>query len=75
MELKKIGKIDEASVSFSLAHNKTQSNEIMPSFVIFGGVDKTQYIGDLMKLSSHSKQFWSPAMRGFTYGGVYIAKF
>ena len=45
--LKNAKKIDEAVVSFSLGHNSTDKNEIVPSYVIFGGVDTSQYVGPL----------------------------
>ena len=39
--LKQAGKIDQAIVSFSLGHNSTYDNEVVPSYVIFGGIDKS----------------------------------
>lgn len=75
IKLREEGKIDEATVSFSLGHNSTQRNDVMPSFVIFGGIDNTEYVGDLIELPSKSKQFWAPSIQGFAYGGNYIAKF
>lgn len=60
IKLRDSGKIDNATVSFSLGHNSTQRNEVLPSFVIFGGVDETEFVGNLMMLPSKTTFYWAP---------------
>lgn len=68
-------KIDEAIISFSLGHNSTFRDEVVPSYAIFGGVDKTEYLGVMYELSLATPYYWAPRVAGLAYGGVYLAKF
>ena len=62
-------------ISFSLGHNSTSWENIVKSWVIFGGVDDTQYVGDLLKLPLSAPHWWAPSVDAIAYGGSYLGKF
>lgn len=75
LSLRDQGKIDRAVVSFSLGHNSTFRRHIVPSYVLFGGADPSQYVGDLKVLPLATPYYWAPRVQGIAYGGVFLAKY
>ena len=45
------------------------------SSVIFGGVDKNEYVGDIFRLDTGSDYYWAPEVAALAYGDRYIQKF
>lgn len=62
-------KIDDPIVSFSISQDAKND-----SFVIFGGIDKTQYTGMFYSYSLATDYFWAPKVDLIAYGGEIIEK-
>lgn len=65
--LKRAGKIDEAIISFSLGHKSDLYKEEFASYVIFGGIDDSAYIGDLYRFYLATPYYWAPQIDGIAY--------
>ena len=63
--LKKSGIIKEAMFSFSLGSIEKSDQK---SYMIFGGTNQTQYIGNLTNFSLKTNHWWALDMREMRYG-------
>ena len=71
--LTKSGLIEKAILSFSLGY-KGPNFEI-PSYMIFGGTNSSQYVGDLHSFPLKTNTWWALDMREFSYNGISMASF
>jgi len=69
------GKISEPMVSFSLGYKSPEKDYIDPSFAIFGGIDRNEYIGTINKYYLVSKYFWAPRVALISYADEVIIKY
>jgi len=62
-------------VSFSLGYKTDDKDYIDPSFVIFGGIDRNEYVGTINKYHLVSKYFWAPRVGLVSYADEIIIKY
>ena len=61
-------KIDKAIASFSLGYNNGDS-VTQPSYMMFGGLNETQYVGDLYKFKLATNKWWALNFKSLIYNG------
>ena len=71
--MKESGKIDKAILSFSLGYNGPKFEE--PSYMIFGGYNTSQYVGELHNFTLKTNQWWALDIMEFSYDGYRMAAY
>ena len=62
------GKVKQPLISFSLGSKFSNSNrQNTDSYMTFGGVNHSQYIGELTKFDIDEDQWWAPSLNGLVY--------
>ena len=64
------GKIEDPIISFSLTQLLTQESK-----AIYGGMDRTQYVGNMYVMNLGATNLWAPHVNGVAYGNSYLDKF
>jgi hypothetical protein len=65
--------INKGIASFSLGNKATGMDQ--ESYVVFGGVNKTQLASDLVTFKSITDKWWALPFNGIYYGSLQIEKY
>ena len=75
-ELLKKDMVPQPLVSFSLGSNsKTAAHKAQDSYMTLGGVNRSQFVGELTEFSISTNTWWAPSLNGFHYSNEVIAQF
>ena len=74
MGLKNSSLIDEAIISFSLGYNDNKT-KMQPSYMMFGGVNEDQFVGDLHSHTLQNNKWWALDLSEFLYDHESLARF
>ena len=67
--------VDKPIVSFSLGSNSKTAKNSAESYMILGGINETQYVGQLQDFKISTNQWWAPSLNGFHYSDEVIVQF